>query len=108
MRARRGGLCKPAKRPGYKFYGRQILITFPDGRREAHLLPATAMFRDLETAKIEFDQWGPLYPSEYNQGQCLCDNWRARVWATARKMKLIRAARLCLLGAKRMYFDGKL
>lgn len=103
-----GRFFKPAKRSGHKFYGRQILITFPDGRREAHLLPATAMFRDLGAAKIEFDQWGPLYPSEYNQGQCLCENWRARVWVTLAKLKFICALRLCLLGAKRMYWDGKL
>ena len=101
-------LFRRAKRSGHKLYGRQIRITFPDGRAEAHLLPRTARYRDMTSAKIEFDQWGPGRPDNATPGECTCRMWRAYIWRHIKLLKPLRAAKLCALGLKRMISDGKM
>ena len=80
-------LARP-KRSGHKFHGRAIYITHPDGKTEAHILPVSALHRDLSKAEVSFDQWDK---------DGFCGGWRARILKTLKNYQPIRAARLSYL-----------
>ena len=97
-------MLKRPKRTGYKLYGRAITLEHPDGRIETHLLPKTAIYRDLSKATVSFEQWGPGWPSEHAEGDCTCDMWRAYVWRHFKTLRIFRGMKLLYRGFVRMIY----